>query len=85
MAGLAKGLGAGPELLQTIVAANTSIEVLKLCQQQGLDLARAVCEKALAKARSVVPDSVQIEVWAIDRQGVFVGRAGAIDHSRGQS
>ena len=85
LAELAKGLGAGPELLQSVVAANTSIQVLKLCRQQGLDLAGVVCQKALLKARSVVPDSVQIEVLAIDRQGAFVGRAGAIDHRHGES
>ncbi|MGA9660121.1 MAG: cobalt-precorrin-5B (C(1))-methyltransferase, partial [Pseudomonas alloputida] len=36
----------------------------------------AVCAHALAFARSVVPAQVQVEVFAIDRQGGIVGQAG---------
>jgi len=35
-----------------------------------------VCAHALAFARSVVPAQVQVEVFAIDRQGGIVGQAG---------
>jgi len=43
----------------------------------GIALGDAVCQHALAFARSVVPAQVQVEVFAIDRQGGIVGRAGA--------
>ena len=76
LAETAADLGAAPELLAKIEAANTSIEALKLCSQYQLDLASAICTKALIKARSIVPSGVSVEVWAVDRQGMFVGCAG---------
>ena len=43
----------------------------------GSALGDAVCQHALDFARSVVPAQVQVEVFAIDRQGGIVGHAGA--------
>jgi cobalt-precorrin-5B (C1)-methyltransferase len=43
----------------------------------GVALGDAVCQHALDFARSVVPAQVQVEVFAIDRQGGIVGHAGA--------
>ncbi|RMN03333.1 Cobalt-precorrin-6A synthase [Pseudomonas savastanoi pv. glycinea] len=42
----------------------------------GVPLGDEVCRHALAFARSVVPAQVQVEVFAIDRQGGIVGQAG---------
>ncbi len=75
MADLAKQLGANDDLQQAILSANTSIEVLTLCQKNNLDLAQLVCKQALAKAKSIVPASVRVEVWVINRKGQFVGSA----------
>ena len=75
MAELAKQLGADDVLQQKILVANTSIEVLNLCQKSGIDIAQLICQQALIKAKSIVPASVQVEVIAINRQGEFVGSA----------
>ncbi|MOA66367.1 cobalt-precorrin-6A synthase [compost metagenome] len=58
------------------MAANTSQQALALAHAAGIHLGDAVCAHALAFARSVVPAQVQVEVFAIDRQGGIVGRAG---------
>lgn len=75
LAGLAGKLGGDPKLQQKVKTANTSIEALNSCQQDKVDLAAAVCEAALTKARTIVPDSVELEVWAIDRPGHLIGHA----------
>jgi len=75
LANSAKKLGANELLLKNILKANTSIEVLKLCQKDGIDIAKSLCEQALEFAQSIVPASVELEVWAIDRQGQFVAHA----------
>lgn len=73
---ISKHLGASDKLLNSIKNANTSIEVLKLCQMENIDIVPVLCEAALSKAQSIVPESVQVEVWAIDRRGHFAGNAG---------
>lgn len=78
MAKLAEKLGANAPLLEKIANANTSMEVLKLCQAAEIDLAQAVCTHALLVAEEVVHKNqpqVEIEVWATDRKGDFVGHA----------
>lgn len=76
LAGWAAALGADDQLQAAIVAANTSQQALALAHAAGIALGDAVCSHALAFARSVVPDQVQVEVFAIDRQGGVVGTAG---------
>lgn len=66
-------LGSTDELNKRIINANTSIEVLKLCHEEDLDLARLVCNEARLKVMSVIPDQVDVEVFAVDRKGNFVG------------
>lgn len=78
MALLAEKLGADAPLLEKIRAANTSMEVLQLCQVEDIDLAQAVCTQALLVAEKVVHKTqpqIEIEVWATDRKGNFVGHA----------
>ena len=75
LAETAKELGANDELVNTILNANTSIEVLNECQQQGIDIGAALCQKALSFASSIVPQSVEVEVWAINRQGELIACA----------
>ncbi|MFB4391515.1 MULTISPECIES: cobalt-precorrin-5B (C(1))-methyltransferase [unclassified Pseudomonas] len=76
LAGWAADIGADASLQQAIVAANTSQQALALAHDAGIALGDAVCGHALAFARSVVPSQVQVEVFAIDRQGGIVGQAG---------
>ena len=68
-----KQVGGDTEFLEKVESANTSVEVLKLCQQQGLGLADLVCQLAREKIYEVVPKSVLVEVFAINRQGKIVG------------
>lgn len=72
MAQLAKQLGACDELQAQIINANTSIEAYQLCKQQGIDLATAICDKALSVVRNIVPETIDIEVFVINRQGEFI-------------
>ncbi|MFJ4056404.1 cobalt-precorrin-5B (C(1))-methyltransferase [Pseudomonas sp. NPDC089743] len=76
LAGWAADIGADADLQAAIRAANTSQQALALAHAAGIALGDAVCEHALAFARSVVPAQVQVEVFAIDRQGGIVGKAG---------
>jgi cobalt-precorrin-5B (C1)-methyltransferase len=76
LAGWAAAGGADLALQAAIVAANTSQQALALAHSAGVQLGDAVCQHALAFARSVVPAQVSVEVVAIDRQGGIVGRAG---------
>jgi len=72
LAELAKSEGGDEQLLQEIIGSNTSMQALKFCQQKQVDLAGAVCRYALAKVVSIVPEKIEVEVWAIDRQGQIV-------------
>ncbi|MBX8512021.1 cobalt-precorrin-5B (C(1))-methyltransferase [Pseudomonas cichorii] len=68
--------GADEVLQQQIREANTSQQALAMCTAAGVSLGDVVCQHALDFARSVVPAQVQVEVFAIDRQGAIVGKAG---------
>jgi cobalt-precorrin-5B (C1)-methyltransferase len=72
----AAAVGADETLQQQILEANTSQQALALSAAAGVPLGDAVCQHALVFARSVVPAQVQVEVFAIDRQGGIVGQAG---------
>lgn len=77
LAQLAANLGADKHLQAKIIVANTTIEVLQLCYEQKIDLATAICQQAYIELRAKLPASLQVEVWAIDRQGNLVGYGGA--------
>ena len=67
--------GAGESLQDEIKAANTSQEALAIATKQGVALGDLVCRHAREVARGIVPPEVEVEVFAIDRQGRFVGVA----------
>lgn len=73
----AAAMGADGSLQQSIREANTSQQALAMASAAGIALGDEVCRHALEFARSVVPAQVQVEVFAIDRQGGIVGHAGA--------
>ena len=75
----AAAIGADAELQTAIRQANTSQQALAMASAAGIALGDAVCQHALNFARSVVPTQVQVEVFAIDRQGAIVGHAGAFE------
>ena len=70
--------GADEALQQAIRECNTSQQALAISAALGIRLGDVVCQHALDFARSVVPAQVQVEVFAIDRQGGIVGQAGVI-------
>ncbi|OLF56330.1 cobalt-precorrin-5B (C(1))-methyltransferase [Pseudomonas chlororaphis] len=74
----AAAVGADPALQAAIRGANTSQQALAMASAAGIKLGDAVCRHALDFARSVVPKQVQVEVFAIDRQGGIVGHAGVV-------
>jgi len=67
--------GAGDALQADIRAANTSQQALALASQQGIALGDVVCRHARDVAQDIVPLDVTVEVFAIDREGRFVGVA----------
>ncbi|MEM7565421.1 MAG: cobalt-precorrin-5B (C(1))-methyltransferase, partial [Pseudomonadota bacterium] len=66
-------------LVQAVAGANTSMEAYQLCQHQGIDIAPTICRKARDFALGVAGGRVDIEVYAIDRSGTFIGYSG--EHS----
>lgn len=76
LAALARDLGADDQLVDSILAANTSMEVFELCRAASIDIAELICARARSAAARVVPSQVDVEVWAIDRSGDFIGHAG---------
>jgi cobalt-precorrin-5B (C1)-methyltransferase len=67
--------GASAALQDEIRAANTSQQALALALKEGVPLGDIVCDHARAFARGIVPPEVAVEVFAIDREGRFVGVA----------
>lgn len=76
LAGWAAAIGADAELQAAIIQANTSQQALALAHAAGVALGDAVCAHARAFVQTIVPPQVQVEVFAIDRQGGIVGQAG---------
>ena len=72
---IAKQAGANELLREKVLKANTSIEALKLCQQEDVDIASVICREALKQARRIVPKRVALDLWVVNRQGELVGCA----------
>lgn len=75
LASIARDLGADKNLASQIENCNTSLEALGLCTQHKIDLAQAICEKALHFAQTTVPKHVQLEIFAVNRQGKLLASA----------
>jgi len=75
LANIAKKLGASTQLQQQILNANTTIQVLNMTKQAGLDIATVVCIEALKFAKTIVHESIEVEVWAVNRKGLFVANS----------
>jgi cobalt-precorrin-5B (C1)-methyltransferase len=67
--------GASGTLQAAMVAANTSQEALAMARKEGVPLGDIVCAHARAVAREIVPATVAVEMFAIDRQGNIAGAA----------
>jgi len=75
LADIAAAVGATDALQQEILTANTTIEVFNKTKAAGLDIATGICQRALAVAQAIVHDSIEVEVWAVDRKGLFVANS----------
>ena len=75
LASLAAEKGASLGLIEKIKTSNTSIEALRMCEQESVPLAQLVCQKALVFCRTYIATHIELEVWAIDRKGQFVAMA----------
>ena len=74
LAQLAQEQGAEPALLADVRQANTSLQALQMCQKNSIDLASSVCQKAYQEARKRVPDTVAVEIIAVNRQGEWLSQ-----------
>jgi cobalt-precorrin-5B (C1)-methyltransferase len=72
----AAALGADAGLQDAMRSANTSQQALALARAAGLPLGDRICVMARDQARAILPPEVAVEVWATDREGRPVGRAG---------
>ncbi|MFI6800707.1 cobalt-precorrin-5B (C(1))-methyltransferase [Streptosporangium canum] len=60
-----------------VLAANTALHALRLCQEAGLPLGDLIAERARRTAVGVLREApVAVDVVVIDRAGAIVGRAG---------
>ncbi|ARU56802.1 MAG: cobalt-precorrin-5B (C(1))-methyltransferase [Pseudomonadales bacterium] len=77
LATLAKGLGAAGGLISEITKANTSLQVLSICQKNGIDIAQVVCDMARETAIRTLrqSSSIAVEVLVVDKSGRLVGQS----------
>ncbi len=75
LADVAKTQGANDSLVEQIRLSNTSTQALSFCQIEQIPLGDTICQQALAFARRWIPAHIELDVWAIDRKGQFVGYA----------
>ncbi len=66
-------LGGNKQLLERIASSNTSLEALQYCQQHNIPLGHRICELARDHALAVCHNSCDIEVYAIRKDGSYVG------------
>ncbi|MCY4044964.1 MAG: cobalt-precorrin-5B (C(1))-methyltransferase [Cellvibrionales bacterium] len=78
LADLAQSNGADGTLIKTMLTANTSVQALKYCQANGIELGNAICQKAYHAAKQTIRHDLLLNVIAINRQGACVGQFG--DH-----
>ncbi|MDP9843816.1 cobalt-precorrin-5B (C(1))-methyltransferase [Streptosporangium lutulentum] len=77
LAEIARSAGGSPGLAERVLAANTALHALRLCQEEGLPLGDLIAERARLTAVGVLREApVEVDVVVIDRAGVIVGRAG---------
>ncbi len=77
----AAAAGATPEVQQSVQSSNTALEAVTRCSEAGVPLAERLCELALQVARSYLPEEIALEVWAIDKPGNVIGRAGTLERA----
>lgn len=72
----ARAAGAGEALCDWIGASNTSLQALEACRAEGIALGERICCRALERARQRLGEVGELAVYAVDRSGAEIGRAG---------
>ncbi|HEV2888635.1 MAG TPA: cobalt-precorrin-5B (C(1))-methyltransferase, partial [Jatrophihabitans sp.] len=76
LAGLVRDAGGGASVVQDVLAANTALDVLGICQRAAVPIGDLIAERARRTAEHVIGDApVAIDIVVIDRAGTIVGRA----------
>ncbi|HEY3748086.1 MAG TPA: cobalt-precorrin-5B (C(1))-methyltransferase [Pseudonocardiaceae bacterium] len=77
LAELALAGGGGPGVVERVLAANTALDALRVCQAADVPLGDLVAARARAVATGVLRGApIEVDVVVIDRAGTVVGRSG---------
>ena len=75
LAQLARELGADETLAHNILQSNTSLQALKLCQEQSIELANKISQLAKQTALRVSKNKIDIDVYCVSKSGEIVGNS----------
>lgn len=76
LADLVRSAGGDAPLVAEVLAGNTALDALQLCQRAGLPIGELIAARARRIAEQVLGDApVAVDIVVIDRAGVIVGRA----------
>jgi len=72
LADIASTLGAQPDICAQVKKANTSAEVLQICQAHEIPMASFIREQAKQFLHSKLPQKIDIDVIIVDRSGTIL-------------
>ena len=76
LAELVRSAGGGESVIEEVLAANTALDVLQICQRAGVPIGYKIADRARQTAERVLGDApVAVDIVVIDRAGAIVGRA----------
>ena len=76
LAELARSAGGQATVVEEVLAANSALDVLQICQRAGVPVGDAIAARARQTAEQVLGDApVAVDIVVIDRAGTLVGRA----------
>ena len=76
LAELVRAAGGRPAVAEQVLAANSALDVLQICQRAGVPIGDAIADRARRTAEQVLGDApVGVDIVVIDRAGTVVGRA----------
>jgi cobalt-precorrin-5B (C1)-methyltransferase len=68
-------LGGSNALVSAVKNAQSSMQVLALCEKQHIAIASHLAIFAAQQAREILPDGIDLDVWVVDRAGRPVGNS----------
>jgi cobalt-precorrin-5B (C1)-methyltransferase len=76
LAELVRSTGGPASVVEEVLAANSALDVLQICQRAGVPIGHAIADQARQTAEQVLGDApVAVDIVVIDRAGAVVGRA----------